>query len=176
MYLEDEFLDRESVAVKVQELLDKLSKSKHVHKSFLQRIRLLVNDIAKNRVPVREIVRSFDQAGDDSKSRLWIIEQLAQEELLSEQQYLKLVEIIDEIDIKQLTEVIRETKIGKGMNFLPRKTGDLIDNLREWMLEFVEKGGTALQNKISSVLNELLRRKTISDERYNELEEEINIL
>ena len=67
--------------------------------------------IAKNRVRVREIVRRFNQAGDDSKSRLWIIEQLAKEELLSEQQYFKLVEMIDEVDIKQLTDVIRETKL-----------------------------------------------------------------
>ena len=164
MYLEDsKSLAPESVAEKVQ-------------KSFLIKIKLLVNDIAKNRVRVREIVRRFNQACDDSKSRLWIIEQLAKEELLSEQQYFKLVEIIDEIDIKQLTDVIRETKIGQGMNFLPRKTGDLIDSLREWMQEFVEKGGTVLQNKISSVLNELLRRKTISDERYNEFKEENNIL
>ena len=124
---------------------------------------MLVNNIAKNRVQVREIVRRFNQAGDDSKSRLWIIEQLAKEELLSEQQYFKLVEIIEEIDIKQLTDVIRETKIGQGMNFLPRKSGDLINSLQEWMQEFVEKGGTVLQNKISSVLNEILRRKTISD-------------
>jgi ferritin len=178
MYLEDEeFLERESaVAVKVHELLDKLSKSKHVQKSLLLKIKILVNDISKNRVRVREIVRRFNRAGDDSKSRLWIIEQLAKEELLSEQQYFKLAEIIDEIDIKQLTDVIRETKIGQGMNFLPRKTGDLIDSLREWMQEFVEKGGTVLQNKISSVLNELLQRKTISDKRYNELNEEINKL
>ena len=91
---------------------------------------MLVDDIAKNRVRVREIVRRFIQAGDDSRSRLWIIEQLAKEELLSEQQYFKLFEIIDDIDIKQLTDVIRETKIDQGMNFLPRKTGDLIDSLR----------------------------------------------
>ena len=177
MYLEDsKSLEPESVAEKVHELLDKLSKSKHVQKSLLLKIKMLVNDIPKNRVRVREIVRRFNQAGDDSRSRLWIIEQLAKEELLSEQQYFKLVEIIDEIDIKQLTDVIRETKIGQGMNFLPRKTGDLNDSLREWMQEFVEKDGTVLQNKISSVLNELLRRKTISSERYNELKEEINIL
>ena len=87
----------------------------------------------KRTIRVREIVRRFNQAGENSKSRLWIIEQLAKEELLSEQQYFKLIEIIDEIDIKQLTGVIRETKIGKGMNFLPRKTEDLIDSLREWM-------------------------------------------
>ena len=173
MYLKDsKSLEPESVAEKIHELLDKLSKSKHVQKSLLLEIKMLVNDIAKNRVRIREIVSRFNQAGDDNRSR----EQLAKEELLSEQQYFKLVEIIDEIDIKQLTDVIRETKIGQGMNFLPQKTGDLIDSLRERMQEFVEKGGTVLQNKISSVLNELLRRETISDERYNELAEEINIL
>ena len=101
MYLEDlKSLETESVAQKVHELLDKLSKSKHVQKSLLLKIKMLVNDIAKNRVRVREIVRHFNQDGDDSKSRLWIIEQLAKGELLSEQQYFKLVEIIEEIDIK----------------------------------------------------------------------------
>ena len=75
-----------------------------------------------------------------------------------------------------MTDVIKETKIGEGIDFLPRKTEHLIDTLREWMQEFTEKGGMALQNRISSVLNELLRRKTISEERYNELKEEHNIL
>ena len=74
VYLEDEFLERESVAEKVHELLDKLSNSKHVQKSLLLKIKFLVNNIAKNRVRVREIVRRFNQAGDDSKSRIWIIE------------------------------------------------------------------------------------------------------
>ena len=150
MYLEDsKSLAPESVAQKIHELLDKLSKSKHVRKSLLLKIKMLANDIAKNRVRVREIVRRFNQPGDDNKSRLWIIEQLAKGELLSDQQYFKLVDIIDEIDIKQLTDVIRETKIGQGMNFLRRKTGDLIECFQEWMQEFVEKGGTVLENKIS---------------------------
>ena len=58
------------------------------------------------------------------------------------------------------------------MNFLPRKTDQLLDNLREWMQEFVENGGTVLQSKISAVLNELFQMKKISEERYNELKEE----
>ena len=96
---------------------------------------------------------------------------------MSDQQYFKLVDAVDELDdIKKLTDVLKETKIGEGMDFLPRKTADLVDSLREWILEFVEKGGAALQNKISSLLNELLRRKTISEERYTELKEENNIL
>ena len=77
LYLEDEFLERESVAEKVHELLDRLSDSKHIQKSLLLKIKMLINDIGKNRVRVREIARRFNQAGTDSKSRLWIIEQLA---------------------------------------------------------------------------------------------------
>ena len=176
VYLQDEFLDRESVAEKVLEILNRLSKSKHIPKSRLLKIKMLLNDITKNRARVREIVARFIQAGDDSKNRLWIIEQLAKEKLLSEEQYFKLAEIVDAIDIKQLTDVIRETKIGQGMNFLPRKTGQLLDNLREWMQEFLENGGTVLQSKISSVLNELFQRKKITEERYNELKEQHDIL
>ena len=117
----------------------------------------------------------FNQAGDDKKMRLWVIEQLAKEELVSEQQYFKLVEEIDEIDIKKLTNIIRETKIGQGMDFLPRKTDVLIDTLQQWLQELVENGGTALKNHISSLLNELRQRKKISEERYDQLKEQHSI-
>ena len=140
---------------------------------------MLLGDIVKNRARVKEIVTRFSRAaaaGDDKKARLWTLAQLAKEELLSEQQYFKLAEMVDEIGIEQLIDVIKETKIGEGIDFLPRKTEHLIDTLREWMQEFAENGGIALQNRISSVLNELLRRKTISEERYNELKEENDIL
>ena len=62
------------------------------------------------------------------------------------------------------------------MDFLPRKTDDLIDNLRAWFQELVEKGGHSLQSNILSVLNELFQRKAISEGRYNEIKEENNIL
>ena len=39
------------------------------------------------------------------------------------------------------------------------KTDKLINTLQEWLEEFVEKGSSALKNKIGAVLNELLRRK-----------------
>ena len=63
----------------------------------------------------------------------------------------------------------------KGMDFLPRETGELIDKLREWTQEFLENGGNALRNQISAALNELLQRKKISEERYHELKEQHRI-
>jgi len=176
IFLEREFLNGESVAVEIHELVDRLSGSEHIPKSTLLKIKMLVNDIAENRERVKEIVNRFNQAGDDKEMRLWVIEQLAKEELISEQQYFKLAEEIDEIDVKKLTNIIGETKIGQGINFLPRKTGELFDKLREWAMEFAENGGVVLQNMISAVLNELFRRKQISKKRYDEMKEQYNIL
>ena len=86
VYLEDEFLERESVAEKVHELLDRLSKSKHIPKSTHLKMKMLVGDIAKNRARVKDIVHRFNQVGgDDRQGRVWILAQLAKEKLLSEQ-------------------------------------------------------------------------------------------
>ena len=119
---------------------------------------MLLDDIARNRHRVQTILKRMRVALGE-KDMLLTLKELAKGNLLSEEQYLKLAELIKgDFKLTQLTDVIKETKIGQGMDFLPRKTGDLIDSLREWMQEFIEKGGTALQAKISSVLDELLQR------------------
>ena len=80
------------------------------------------------------------------------------------------------MDIKKLTDVIRETKIGQGMDFLPRKTDVLINMLQQLLEELVEKGGDFLKNNISSLLNELRQRKKISEERYDQLKQQHDIM
>ena len=137
---------------------------------------MLVNDIEKNRQRVKSIVNRFNQAGDDSKRGIWIIGQFAKENLITEQQYFKLIEEINEMDIKRLTDIIKEFKIGGGLDFLPRKTDKLIDTLQEWLEEFVEKGSSTLKSKIGVVLNELMRRKEISTKHYDKIKEEHNIM
>ena len=171
IYLEQEVSDREAIGEKIHELVDSLSNSEHIRKSTLVKIKMLVSDIAKNWKRVKEIVNRFNQAGNDKKMRLWVIKQFAKEGLITQQQYCKLVEEIDEVDIKRLTDIIKEFKIGGGLDFMPRKTDKLIDTLQEWLEELVEKGSTILKNKIAAVMNELLRRKQISEERYHQIKE-----
>ena len=158
IFLEREFLERVSVAEEMLELVERLSGSKYISKATLVKINILINDIVKNRKRVKEIVTRFNQAGDDAKDRLSILKDLVKANLISDQQYLKLAEAVDEIDIEKLTGVIRESKIGQGLVLLPRKTDKLIDTLGEWIKELAENGGTVLQNKISALLNELLVR------------------
>ena len=71
---------------------------------------------------------------------------------------------------------MKEFEVGQGLDFLPTKTSKLLDTLQEWLKEFVDKGSYALKDKIGAVLNELLRRKTISTGRYEEIKEQHNIL
>ena len=177
IYLEEELLERDGDAIdgKIIELVNSLSRSKNISKASLIKIKMLINDIERNRQRVKSVVNRFSQAGDDRDSRLWIIKQLAKENLIMEQQYFRLVEEIEELDIKRLIDVIKEFKIGEGLDFLPRKTNRLIDTLQEWLDEFVEKGGSALKKKIGAVLNELLRRKEISPQRYDEIKDGHNI-
>ena len=48
----------------------------------------------------------------------FILKQLAREELLSEEQYLKLAQIsVDELTSSILADIIKETKIGQGIKF-----------------------------------------------------------
>ena len=178
IYLEEEFLERDGDAIdgKIIELVNSLSGSKNISKASLIKIKMLITDIERNRQRVKDIVNRFSQAGDDRDSRLWIIKQLAKENLIMEQQYFRLVEEIEELDIKRLIDVIKEFKIGEGLDFLPRKTNRLIDTLREWLDEFLEKDSLALKKKIGAVLNELLRRKEISPQRYDEIKDGHNIL
>ena len=169
IFLEREFLEKQSLAEEILELVDRLSDNRHILKSTLTKINILVNDIIKNRERVKEILTRFNQAGDTVKDRLSILKELVKANLISDQQYLKLAEAVDEIDIEQLTGVIKETKIGQGIDFLPRKTDQLIDTLGEWIKELAENGGNVLQNKISALLKELLLRKKLTEKRYKEL-------
>ena len=177
IYLEQEFLERDGDAIdmKIIELVNSLSGSKNISKASLIKIKMLITDIERNRQRVKDIVNRFSQAGDDRDSRLWIIKQLAKENLIMEQQYFRLVEEIEELDIKRLIDIIKEYKIGEGLDFLPRKTNRLIDTLQEWLDEFVEKGSSTLKNKSGAVLNEFLRKKEISFQRYDEIKGEHHI-
>ena len=141
IFLVEEFLQRDGDAIdaKIIELVNSLSRSKNISKASLINIKMLINDIERNRQRVKDIVNRFSQAGDDRDSRLWIIKQLAKENLIMEQQYFRLVGEIEELDINRLIDIIKEYKVGEGLDFLPRKPNKRIGTLQEWLDEFVEK-------------------------------------
>ena len=73
-------------------------------------------------------------------------------------------------------DVIKDMKIGQGLQFLPRKLADLTKHLQIWLEELVDTGKSDVQNKVVGLLEELLWRKGISHERYITIKEDNNIL
>ena len=154
VFLTEEFLDGEPILPKIDELLKELENSLSIPKSMVHRLKMLVDDIAHNRYRVKSIFTRLDDVSDKD-DWLIILKELVKEELISTEQFKKLEEL-EEIDLPAVAAVIKETKIGQGLPFLPRKVSELTKHLHVWLEELAETGASTVRNKISALLKELL--------------------
>ena len=169
VYLLSEFLEKEPIRNKIDEVRRKLEGSAAILKSKQHRLKVLLDDIAQNRHRVQTIFqRLADAEGGEEQQLSFTLKQLALEGLLSEEQHLEVAEALqnDDLDSSRVAEFIKNTKTGQGLKFLPRKLNDLVKSLQVWLEELAETGKTEVRNKVAAVLEELLRRKGISHERY----------
>ena len=90
---------------------------------------------------------------------------LVREGLLSDEQFKQLSELEDP-DVEKITEVIMDTKIGQGLNFLPRTLSNLRHTLHSLLAELEENGSELIKSKVASILEELFHRNTIRREEY----------
>ena len=127
-YLLDEFIDNEQpILEKLDAVRAKLEHSSSSIPKFKQlRLKILLDDIARNRYRVQSIMKRTADVMGEKENMTSLLKQLAREKLLSDEQYLKLAQIgIDELNSTRLADIIKETKVGQGMEFLPRKLSDL---------------------------------------------------
>ena len=129
VYLLEEFLEKEPIRIKIDEA---------ILKSKQHSLNILLDDIAQNRHRVQTFLRRMADADGEEAFNL---KQLAREELLSEKQHLKLADILlaEEFNSSRLVDVSKDTKIGQGLKFLPRKLAELT-NLQIWLEELVDTG------------------------------------
>ena len=168
-----EFLDEEKpILPMIDELVKKL-KNSLVLKSKSHRLKMLVDDINKNRYRVKSILTTLNNVQeDDIKNALG---RLAREELLSEEQYDKLIKL-EKMDLPTIARVINETKVGRGLSFLPRKVSDLKNSLYSLLTGLGESGNLMIKKKLAAVLEELRRLKAISDEQYTVIKKDNDIM
>ena len=67
---------------------------------------------------------------------------LVREEFLSEEEHLKLADALleEEFNSSRLVRLIKDTKIGQGLQFLSRKLAELTENLQIRLEELVATG------------------------------------
>ena len=107
------------------------------------RFKMLLNDIADNQHRVQNIFRRLNEAKDENT-----LNQLVSEHLLSSEQYEKLKTHADAaLDLNVITDVIKNTKVGRGLKFLPTTIDDLktklhglVKDMATMGLDVVKKG------------------------------------
>ena len=92
---------------------------------------------------------------EDKDEMSTILQMLVREGLLSHEQFKQLGELEDP-DFEKITEVIMDTKIGQGLNFLPRTISKLRHTLHSLLTELEENGSEFIKSKIASILEELV--------------------
>ena len=170
-FFTDAYLEGNLILPMINELRTAIESSS-ISKVKQHRLKMLLDDINNNRYRVRSILTRLSNSQDDIKT---IAKVLAREELLSKEQFEKLAELED-LDLPAVALIIKDTKIGRGLKLLPRKINDLVQSLQTLLTELAEAGSSTIQSNVRSVLEELLQRKGITQERYNTIKDEHNIL
>ena len=67
-------------------------------------------------------------------------------------------------------------KIGRGIDFLPRKTEDLQKKLCDWATSYPDEQQSDLKDKIMAALHELRFRKALVEGRNNDILKDMDCL
>ena len=87
-----------------------------------------------------------------------VLQQLTREELLSSLDHYEKLREFEEITLPAVANLMKDTKIGYGIEFLPRTIGNLSKNLPLLIIELTETGSSRARNEL---LEELLRQGSI---------------
>ena len=126
------------------------------------RLEILLKHIFLNKHCVTDLTLSRQKDVSDA------LKSLVREEYISEKEYDALSKE-DDPNLGKVISEIKTTKIGCGINFLPRKTPDLLTKLKDWVMNFAENGAAALQQKTLAVLDCLLFRKVIPRQEHKDI-------
>ena len=165
------FLDDENPDMTpIEDVIVKIKGHDQVPKSLLTRFTMLLKDIRRNNFRVSDILRRmkaiFDNEYAEKENISRGLKTLAQEQLISDDQFNTLMAMVDTLNMEKLIQVVVNEKIGRGIQFLPRKTEDLRQKLGEWSKMYHEEASSDLKDKILASLHELRFRKAIDQQNY----------
>ena len=163
--LVDQYFDGEDTMISVLGICRNLENSS-IPLSKLLRFRMLLNDIDDNRFRVQAIFRRLNEAVDEDL----VLNQLVREHLLSPEQHEKLK---TDSDLNTIADVIKNTKVGRGLKVLPTT----VDNLKTKLIGLIEdtttKGLDAIKYELLAILDELLHKNGITKDEHASINNDI---
>ena len=136
------------------------------------RFEILLKNIDENRYRVENILTRLNRALNEEQF-LNALEALSREGLLSLNQYNQLKSSGHIIGISNIANIIKSTKLGRGIQFLPRLSRDLKQTLKDIAGESTKSTCFVLKKELFAIIDELLYRKCISHEDYEAIKNEI---
>ena len=74
------------------------------------------------------------------------------------------------MDVKKLIKIIKQSKIGQGVQFLPRLNSDLVHSLTDLLKTIASnKSNAEIEKVVKAILNELRHRNIITKAGYNKI-------
>ena len=128
----------------------------------------MLNDIDKNRFRVTSILTRLEEA-EDEEDIVNTLEGLRREELISLKQYEKLMIYDAAFDPQAIVMIIKDTKVGRGLKFLPRELTDLKNKIQS----AISEENISLKD-ILIYLDEMFRKYGISVNDYQSIKKEID--
>ena len=171
LYIDNVRLGKEAVQSEdgIDRLLGKLKKESRIPQSKLHQFGAILRGIDRNRHRVVDILEPMALALEDPEDVSRVLKDLVRKELINEEQFKQLSDKIDTLDMDELISVIKSTKVGRGLLFLPRDVDGLKCKLQEWCNEYDEDAtDSRLKRKIMSVLDDLKYRKVITKKEHKE--------
>ena len=133
-------------------------------------IQILLRDINDNRYRVKAILTRLK----DSQNCMATLNQLFHEELLSQVQYDKIKGLGNNNNLQAIADIIKGTKYGQGLKFLPRERSELSKDFQRLIVKAASEGISKLEkNLMTAYLNELLKQNIITEHECNSVKEEI---
>ena len=177
-WIANEILGKQLALDDIEQILRKL-KSSSIARSKLHRFEMILGDIRGNRFRVSDIMHRMNVIlSDPNVAPKHIsdgLKAMVREGFISDEQFKSLNKNVNNLDLDKVIAEIKSTKVGRGINFLPRETSDLMKKLRHWTMEFAKDGTAALRQKILSVLDELLFRNVITKEEHKDIKEDSKV-
>ena len=136
------------------------------------RFEILLKTVDENRYRVENILTRLNRALNEEQF-LDALQALSREDLLSRDQYDQLKSKGHSIGISNIANIIKSTKLGRGIRFLPRLSRDLKQTLRDIAGESNKSTCFVLKKEFLAIIDELLYRKCISNEDYEAIINEV---
>ena len=131
------------------------------------RFQILLKDLSDNRYRIERILTRLNSASTEEE----YVDQLGHltgEKFLSMDQYDQLkASSRANRDISHVANIIKMSKIGRGIKFLPRTRRGLYESLNSALDDAVDK--TMLKKEFLAILDELLHRKEIPKKDYEQM-------